>query len=251
MLAQVAGGFGCADHVRVCRCRRCANVREQGEREVRPLGRGLVAHARVDLEAAEVSRPDGGGVGEHVILRNEERDRLVADAARLELDQGAHVERAGHPAERHVDLSGNEERQGGPEPAAEAGDEGQPGVRPRRIEDPRRERVLVDDVDDERAGLGRHPGDERRLCVEDLPGERNEAPAVGGQRDPSGRPVEEHDAEKVLEPADVAAQCLLGDEQASGRPREVQFFRDDDEGAQESRIDVPVDVHAGIIALRM
>jgi len=251
VLAQVARCFGRADHVRVGRCRICADLRQQRERELGPLGRGLVADACVDLETAELGRSDGGASGERVILRDEQCDRLVTDPARLEPDAGAHDERAGHPAERHVHLSADEERQGGPEPAAEAGDEGESRFRACRLEDPRRERVLVDDVDDERADPCRHLGDERGLRVEYLAGQGHESPAVGGEHDTPGRPVEERDAELVLEPAYVPAQCLLGDEQARRRPREVEFLRDDDEGAQQPRIEVPVDVHARIIAPRM
>lgn len=62
------------------------------------------------------------------------------------------------------------------------------------------------------------------LKGEELSRSREESLPLGSESDPPGRPVEEAHAEVALQPDYRAAQGLLGDEQASRCPAEVELF---------------------------
>jgi hypothetical protein len=71
---------------------------------------------------------------------------------------------------------------------------------------------------------------------EQLAGVAQQALALQGERDPAGGPAEQADAQLPLEPADVAAECLLGHVQAGGGAGEVELLGDDHEVAEQAQV---------------
>ena len=76
---------------------------------------------------------------------------------------------------------------------------------------------------------------------EQLAGTNEKALARRRQRDATRRPDEELRPQLALEPADVSAQGLLGDEQPGRGAREVELLRGRDEVAERPQVELTSD----------
>jgi hypothetical protein len=145
--------------------------------------------------------------------------RLQPDQPATELLVGKGPPEPFAAAEGDVDSSGQQQVQRSAEAAVEAAD--QLDVRYELAggpQHPHRGVALGEQVDQQRARPVRAPQLLEGLVVEgeQLAGSDQQAPAFGGERDPAGGADEQPHAELPLQPADVAAEGLLGHVQAGG-----------------------------------
>ncbi len=109
-------------------------------------------------------------------------------------------------------------------------------------QDGRQQRVgrVLEEADREPAGLAAMCAlrlDDRTLgSAQDLPRLRQENATRLGQLHVPARPVQQRHIHLLLELADLQAQRRLGDVQALGRPREVEFLGDGDEVPEVAKV---------------
>lgn len=208
--------------------------REQLECCVVPRRRRVIPGPEAHTGPAQGLQRNGGKLGERVPLRDQDRQRLMSYYA---LPQAVGLGEIA--AETHVQTLGQEQRHRQLGTGVEAREELQIGrVPPGRGEHERRSEPGADHVDGQRRSLAAEFADGEVVQGEQFASADQELASRGRQLDATGGAVEQPDAEAVLQPADVAAERLLRDEEPLGGAAEVQFLRHDDEVPQQPDLEV-------------
>ncbi len=217
-----------------------APVLEEAPREVGPLRGPRVPGTRVHGLTGQFGQRHLGQGRKPMVLGQDDRHPLVAHRLLVQPRPDRRVQ-SREPPEGHIEASGQYLRGGPGQPAFVA--RHQVDVRDEftsPFEDPAADQAGAVDVHQQGPlGLRSPPerGEQRTLRLQDPARVRQQARAVGCQRHLAGGADEQLGAQFPFQPADVAAERLLGQVETARRPGEVELLRRGEKRAQEAGVE--------------